>query len=158
MRWWAERGFTSLQDISRPKAYGWKSFNEFNRLRRTQVAQGIYHRDLQSIPWDSTPMPPPIVGQWLAVLEEDGSIQTVFHVQEPQTLQATVYKKETTEQLIPQGRSQLLPAGAKEVRVLRSLGPKRTVSDYNPVEEAELEHDLWLWGNTWVCKLNWLPK
>jgi hypothetical protein len=124
MRWWAERCFTSLQDISRPEAYGWKSFNELNRLRRTQVAQGIYHRDLQSIPWDSTPMPPPTVGQWLAVLEEDGSIQTVFHVQEPQTLQATVYKKETTGQLIPQGRSQLLPAGAKKVRVIRSLGPK----------------------------------
>lgn len=44
------------------------------------------------------------------------------------------------------------------MRVLRSGGQRKIVIDYNPKEDIEPEHDLWLWGNTWTCNLKWDPK
>lgn len=41
---------------------------------------------------------------------------------------------------------------------MRCGGPKRDVIDYNPCEELEEDQSLWLWGNTWVCNLQWDPK
>lgn len=46
----------------------------------------------------------------------------------------------------------------QEVRILRCIGDKRTVIDYNPQKEVEQEHSLWLWGNDWLSNLAWDPK
>ena len=32
------------------------------------------------------------------------------------------------------------------------------VLDYNPQDEIEPEQSLWLWGNDWLCNLDWDPK
>ena len=38
MRWWSEKGFRTLQDITRIDGEGWRTFDELLRLRRTSVA------------------------------------------------------------------------------------------------------------------------
>ena len=99
MKWWMEKKFRSLQDIARPGEYGWKTFAELRRLRRTSVAPGLYARLTSSIPWESTPPPDPMTGQWLATKEEDGSLQSIYHLKNADSREAILYHKHPTEQL-----------------------------------------------------------
>ena len=55
-------------------------------------------------------------------------------------------------------QNQDLPAGAKEVRIIRTIGPRNTILDYNPVEETPTELSLWLWRQKWIEELDWDPK
>ena len=93
MRWWSEKEVNTLQDIAKPDGYGWKTFEELRRLRRTSVAPPLYARVVKSIPWNAIPMPTHRKGQWIAAKEEDGSIQTVYHLQNTSPLEARSYKK-----------------------------------------------------------------
>ena len=158
MRWWAEKNFQTLKDISKTEGHGWKTFPELLRLRKTRVATQAYPRVINSIPWDSTPMQPFTAGQWVAQQEDDGDIQFVYHLQNADSLEATLYKKAPTEQLQLLGHSHRLPPGTREVRIIRTFGPKRAVLDYNPIEEVEPEETLWLWGHKWIDSLEWDPK
>jgi exonuclease III len=157
MLWWAEKEIRSLQDIARTGGYGWQTLEEL-KLRRTKVVVPLYAKVLRGIPWEARPMPPPEPGQWLAAPERDGTIQQVYQILQTAPLTATVYHKEASEQLKHTGESQLLPEGLKEVRVVRSGGPKRAVIDFNPKDETEEDQALWLWGNQWVSNLEWDPK
>lgn len=90
-------------------------------------------------------MPPPNTGQWIAQQEEDGNIQFVYHLQNSETGEATLYKNETTEQLRLLGHNQRIPHDSKEVRIIRTIGPRRNVLDHNPSDEIEPEDSLWLY-------------
>lgn len=81
MRWWLEKKFNTLQDIAKPDGYGWKTFVELLRLRRTSVAPPLYAWVVNNIPWNASPMPSHHTGQWIVAKEEDGSIRTVYHLQ-----------------------------------------------------------------------------
>ena len=154
MRWWSEKNFRTLQDIVKTDESGWRSFAELLRIRRTSVAPQLYARVVQSIPWAASPMPTHCKGQWFAAKEEDGSIQHVYHLQGNTPLEAMVYNKQDSEQLILTSQRQQVPARAmREVRVIRCGGDKRTVLEYNPLDETEEEQTLWLWGNDWISNL-----
>lgn len=45
-----------------------------------------------------------------------------------------------------------------EVRIVRCGGPKRSVMDFNPLEDTKENLTLWLWGNDWIVNLEWDPK
>ena len=159
MRWWSEKQFRTLQDIARTDWEGWKTFSELLRLRRTSVAPFLYERLVRSIPWLAQPLPPHCAGQWIAAKEEDGSIQTVYHLQNNYPLEAKVYSKQSSEQLRLIEQRQLIPTQAmQEIRVLRCGSDKRSVLDYNPQDETEPEQSLWLWGNDWLRNLEWDPR
>ena len=158
MLWWSEKEFKTLKDIARLDGHGWKSFAELLRLRRTRVAPPLYARVVHSIPGDATPMPPPTIGQGLAKKEEDGSINTIYHLQHTTPLHATTYCKDPFEQLRLLSQHNPLFEGTREIQLVRNEGPKRVVIDYNPSEEPESEQALWLWGNDSLCNLEWDPK
>ena len=159
MRWWSEKHVRTLQDISRPDGWGWSTFTELRRLRRTSVAPALYARVVNSIPWVATPMPAHQIGQWIAAKENDGSIQKVYHLQNITPLEAKTYNKLGSDQLLLEGQGQPVPSSAmREVRVIRCGGEKRTVIDYNPQGEIEPEQSLWLWGNDWLSNLEWDPR
>ena len=159
MRWWAEKEFRTLQDITREDGEGWRTFSELRRLRRTSVAPALYARVVSSIPWAAVPMPNHTKGQWIAAKERDGSIQTIYHLQNITPMEATIYTKCGSEQLHLTSQKQPVPEQLmREVRILRCGGPKRAVLDYNPLDETEPEQSLWLWGNDWICNLEWDPR
>ena len=158
MRRWAEKGIRTLQDITRIDSYGWCAFQELTRLRRSRIAPQLYAKMVNSIPWDAIPRPPPSQGQWVAQQEEEGDIRFIYHLQNIETNEADLYKKESNEQLVLLGHKQRVPAGIKEVRVVRTIGAKHSVLDYNPTDETPAEQNLWLWGNQWVEDLEWDPK
>lgn len=158
MLWWSEKEYRSLKDIARTDWHGWRTYAELSRLRLSRVAIPLYTRLLNSIPWDARPQPPPAVGQWFAKPEPDGSIHTVYQIQHTDSLEATVFRKETSKQLRALPQIERLPEGAKEVRIARCGGPKRNIIDYNPCEELEDDQTLWLWGNNTIHNLEWDPK
>ena len=157
MKWWAEKGFLNLKDIARSVSHGWRAFQELIKLRRTRVAPQLYARLVSSIPWDAIPRPPHAVGQWVAV-QEEGQIKHVYHLSNTDTEEASLYHKELNEQLCLLRTQQRVPAEAREVRIVRTLGPKHMILDFNPTEEPTDEQKLWLWGNTWLENIEWDPK
>ena len=80
MLWWAEKGYSKLQDFAKQNGQGWRTFAELSRLKRPRVAPPLYAKVLSSIPWESTPMPPTVVGQWVAPKEADGTLQRIYHM------------------------------------------------------------------------------
>lgn len=118
-------------------------FGELLRLRMTRVAPPLYTRLVHSIPWETTPIPSPTMGQWLAPKDNDGSIRTVYHIQ----------KLDLVEQ-----HRLLLVAQLHEVQIARCGGQKRMVIDYKPREDNEPDFTLWLWEDEWICSLEWDPK
>jgi hypothetical protein len=44
------------------------------------------------------------------------------------------------------------------VRVIRTIGPKKIILDYNPRDDTPEEQTLWVWGNTWIEAMEWDPK
>lgn len=158
MRWWPGKGLNSLKDIARSDGHGWRTFQELLNIRKTRVAPQLYNIMHTTIPWEATPRPPLSKGQWLAQQEEDGCIRFVYHLQQTDPPEATLYKRESNEQLGLLGTQQRLPPGAKEVRIIRTLGPKQAILDFNPTDETPVEQTLWLWGNTWLEELDWDPK
>ena len=158
MRWWSEKGYRALKDIIRPDGHGWRAYQELWRLRRARFAPQLYARLVNSIPWDATPGPAHAPGQWLAQREEDGIIQFIYHLQRVNPPKATLYKKEVTEQLTLLNTKQRPPPGAKEIRIVRTIGPKNVILDFNPTDDTPSELLLWLWGNQNVEDLEWDPK
>ena len=158
MRWWPDKGLRRLQDISKRDGQGWKEFHELRGMRRTRVAPLFYARLTNSIPWEATPRPPNSVGQWLAEIEEDGKIHQVFHLQQINPITALVYRKEPSEQLNLLRTQLELPEWAREVRIVRTIGPRHIILDYNPIDETSEEQKLWLFGNTWIEAMDWDPK
>jgi hypothetical protein len=159
LRPWAEKDLQALKDITREDGLGWCTFHEIQRLRRTRTAPALYAKLVQSIPWEPSPQPVSSSGQWLAQREEDGNITIIYHMQQIQPPLADVYRKETSEQLTLFGTNQQPPAGAKEVRIIRTMGNKNIVIDYNPcLNDTTPEQTLWLWGNNWITNLQWDPK
>ena len=157
MKWWAEKGYLTLKDIARSVGHGWRAFQDLLKLRRTRVAPHLYARLVLSIPWDAIPRPSHSTGQWLAN-KEDGNINFVYHIRSSDLQEATLYRKEPTEQLNLVGTQHRVPAEAREVRVVRTLGPKHTILDFNPTDDTPEEQKLWLWGNTWLEDIEWDPK
>ena len=158
MRWWSEKGYRALKDIITPDGHGWRAYQELWRLRRARFAPQLYARLVNSIPWDATPGPAHAPGQWLAQREEDGIIQFIYHLQRVNPPKATLYKKEVTEQLTLLNTKQRPPPGAKEIRIVRTIGPKNVILDFNPTDDTPSELLLWLWGNQNVEDLEWDPK
>lgn len=69
----------------------------------------------------------------MAAKEVDGSISTVFHLQNVAPLVAKTYRKDCFEQLHLINQDQVVQTRLmKEVRVIRCMGTKRIVQDYNP--------------------------
>jgi hypothetical protein len=136
----------------------WRTFQELIRLRTSRVAPPLYTKLVNSIPWAASPMPIHKPGQWVAPQEEDGSIKFVYHLQPTTPNEATLYKKETNEQLVLLGSNQQVPPNTREVRVIRTLGARNTILDYNPLDETPPEQALWLWGNHWIINMEWDPK
>jgi hypothetical protein len=74
-------------------------------------------------------------------------------------MEATVYNKLRTEQLHQVECNQRLPMGQySEVRIVRCGGAKRTIFDFNPLENDDPELTLWMWGEDWISDLEWDPK
>ena len=104
-------------------------------------------------------MIPNTLGLWVAAKEVDGHIKTIYHITKAAPMEATMYAKAKSEQLIQSGSSYPLPAGQySEVRIVRCGGAKRTIFDYNPPELEDAELTLWMWGDDWVSNLEWDPK
>ena len=158
MLWWSKKKYKSLKDIARVDGQGWRTFAELLRQRCTRVAPPLYTRVIHNIPWDARPMPSPTIRQWLAIPEEDNSIHTVFQLQHTDPPEATMYHKDPLDQLRPLNHKQPLLEGRRKVQIVRSRGPKWTMIDLNPREELEPDQSLWLWGNNWLCDLEWEPK
>ena len=95
--------------------------------------------------------------------EDNGTIQTIFHISRLEPLEATIYHKDPTERIHCVERYSLVPmVQLGEVRIIRCGGPKRNVIDYNPTKDAEYaeveELTLWMWGQGWISNLDWDPK
>jgi hypothetical protein len=157
MKWWAGKGFITLKNIARNPGQGWRTFPELLTLKRTRVAPALYARLVNSIPWDAPPRPPHTTGQWLAIRKDD-NISYVFHLRKQVPQHATMYRKEPNEQLSLLGTQFRVPAEAREVRVVRTLGPRHIILDFNPTDDTTEEQKLWLWGNSWIEDLEWDPK
>lgn len=97
-------------------------------------------------------------GQWVAAKESDGSIQTVYHIQTISPLEANVYRKHISEQLHFIDQQPVPMQQMREVRVLKCVGNTRAVMEYNPQTKLGPEQTLWLWGNDWLCNLEWDPR
>lgn len=108
---------------------------------------------IPNIPWAATPRPPHTPVQWLASYEEGNNINFVYHMQHPETNEASLYKREQSEQPTLLAHNQQLPPGTREVRVVRTIGPKNTTLDFNPLQESPPELSLWLWGQKWIEEL-----
>ena len=95
--------------------------------------------------------------------EDNGTIQSIFHISRLTPLEATLYHKDPTERIHCVEQYSLVPrVQLGEVRIIRCGGPKRIVIDYNPTEDAEdaevEELTLWMWGQDWISNLDWDPK
>lgn len=100
------------------------------------MAPPLYNRLVASIPWEATPRPPNSVGQWLAEIEEDCNIHFVYHLRQTDPQEAALYRKEKNEQLTLIGSQQQIPEWAREVRVIRTIGPNNIILDYNPRDDT----------------------
>ena len=158
MLWWPGKGLRAIKDIIKREGQGWKDFQELPGLRRTRVAPPLYNRLVRSIPWEATPRPPHSAGMWLAEIEGDGNIHHVYHLHRTDPMEATFYRKENSERLIHVGTQHQIPEWAREVRVIRTIGPQNIILDYNPRDETPEEQTLWVWGNTWIEAMEWDPK
>lgn len=145
---WPEKGLRALKDIAKREEQGWKAFQELRGFKRTRFASQLYNRLTHNIPWVATPRPSNSTGQWLAEIEEDGTIHYVYHVQQKDPQLANLYKKEANEQLTLLRTHQKVLEWAREVRIIRTIGPRHTVLDFNPVEDTPEEQTLWIFGNT----------
>lgn len=157
MRVWPDKGYQAIKDLYRDDGQGWRTFPEL-RLRRSRAAPQLYANLVNNIPWEPTPMPLHSKGQWVAQKEETGDIQFVYQVHQPERQEGTLYRKETSEVLTFVACDQRIPAGSKEIRVVRTIGPKNGILDYNPTDETPTEQTLWVWGNEWLSNLEWDPK
>ena len=158
MRMWPDKGISALQDIVKSDGQGWKTFQDLHRIRRTRAAPQLYAKLVQSIPWEAAPPPPATVGQWVAQREE-GGFQFAYHIQHINPTRAILYKKDPSERLSLIAPNQMPPADAKEIRIIRTMGPKNYVLDCNPpLDDTTEEQTLWIWGNNWVVDLPWDPK
>ena len=157
MRWWADKGIQAIKDIFKPEG-SWKSYSELGRLKKTRAAPPLYARLVNSIPWEATPAPDYTNGQWLACKEEDGQIRFIYHLKQANPQEANLYRKETSEQLTLLGTKQRVHPGAREVRVVRTMGPRNVVLDYNPIDDPEPDDSIWHWGGSWIGELQWDPK
>ena len=82
-----------------------------------------------------------------------------MHITHTNTLQATLYRKDVSEQLYDvEQLHHPLDEPLQEVRVIQCGGPRRTVFDINPKGALNPELSLWLWGNMWIRDLEWDPK
>jgi hypothetical protein len=159
MKSWAERRIWSIKDIIQEDGNGWKPFPELVSLRRCSSAPQLYDKVIQSIPWQPVPILPSIKGLWIAAKEDDGNINRVYHTSRTEPLTTTVYVKSKSEQLHMLANSQPLPPGQySEVRVAMCGGSKRRIMEFNPKEIEEPELTVWMWGNDWICNLEWDPK
>lgn len=154
----AEKGFQQLKDIVSGNGQGWRTFQELNRLCRSRITTNLYDRLVASIPWEATPMPPYTSGQWVSFPDDDGHFRLVYHLHNTNPIEASVYRRENTEQLVLIGSKPQIPAGAKEVRVIRTIGASHTTLDFNPTDATPPEQTLWMWGKQWICELEWDPK
>jgi hypothetical protein len=93
MRTWAEKGYHTFKDIARDTKHGWKTFPELSRLRRTRNAPNLYTDLINSIPWESNPMPIHTKSQWVAQNEEADDIQFVPTFSTPSNKRALFTKK-----------------------------------------------------------------
>ena len=158
MKYWAERAIWSIKDMVRDDGNGWKPFIEQEALKRSSTAPQLYNRILRSIPWQPRPFIS-MQGLWIAAKEEDGSIRTIYHITKTDPIEATVYDKTSSEQLQHIANSCPLPVGQfSEVRIARCGGPRRMIIDYNPQENDDQNLTFWMWGDDWVCNLEWDPK
>ena len=155
MIWWPGKGLRTLKDTANGEGRGWKAFQDLQGFRRTKVAPNLYNRLINSIPWEATPRPPITTGQWLAEIEGDGNIHQVYHIIQTDPVEAVLYRKEKSEQLTKVDTQHQIPEWAREVRIVRTMGPKNTILDYNPSKDITAEHTLWMWGNTWIKPLEW---
>ena len=103
-------------------------------------------------------MPPHNPGQWVAFPDDDGQFRQIYHLHNIDPIEASVYKRETLEQLVLVGPENQIPFGAREVRVVRTIGPSHTTIDFNPTDPTPPEQTLWMWGTQWLCELEWDPK
>ena len=158
MRWWAERGFQALKDISKENGQEWRTFQELLRLRRTRVAPALYAQLVTSIPWAATPRPSHTCGQWLAPYDDENCIKLVYHLLHPETNEASIFRREQSEQLTLLAQKQQLPPDSREVRVVRTIGPKNTTLDFNPVKASPPELSLWFGGQNGWKNLIGIPK
>ena len=155
---WMEKGLRSLKDIANTEGPGWLPFEQNQRLRPNSLTRAIYNRILQSILWDNIPPNSISPGQWVAPKEADGSIRRILHITNIDPLEATLYLKDKTERLTPVAQQHLcFGEELGEVRVVRCIGDKRVVLDFNPRTTTEA-HSLWLWGNEWIKMMEWDPK
>ena len=44
------------------------------------------------------------------------------------------------------------------MRVVRTIGPRHIILDYNLIEDTPDKQTLWLFGNTWIEAMDWDPK
>lgn len=158
MLWWAERGYKMLQDFTTPNGLRWSTFRELPRLKHTRLATQLYDRVINSIPWAPSPMPAPTIGQWVAPKDDDGSVRRVYHIKTVAPTTASLYHKDSSERLQPISHNHNLPPDSREIRIVRTVGPRHIILDYNPVSEIEDDQSLWVWGNEWVSRLEWDPK
>ena len=154
----ADKGFQALKDIAKGNGQGWKPFQDLNRLRRSRVITNLYTRLVASIPWEASPKPPHTLGQWLAFPDDDGQFRLVYHLHKSDPIEASVYKRESSEQLVLIGPEAHIQEGAREVRVIRTLGASHTTLDFNPTDATTPEQTLWMWGTQWLIELEWDPK
>lgn len=93
MKLWMEKHIKSLKDIAKEDGTAWKPFDEQPALRRRTAAPNLYNIFLFCIPWAPQPAPIHTLGQWIAHKEEDGSLQTIYHITRIEPLEATKYCK-----------------------------------------------------------------
>lgn len=141
---WASNDYMALKNLLRIDGQWWRSFEELRKLKNSPATPTFYTHVLQSTPWEARPLPPPSIGQWLAHPDHDGSIQRIFHLQQSQPSEATVYQMEPSKQIQPLGQTQPLLEGHWEIRIVRCGGPKRFIIVFNPQEDLEEEQILWL--------------
>ena len=103
-----------------------------NTTETHKSSNAIVCQSNQQCPRTSEPMPPAEVGQWVAPKEEDDNIRNIYHITQRDPTEATLYHKNPTEQLQLVGHNHRVLAETREVRVVRTWGPRNTILDYNP--------------------------
>ena len=100
-----------------------------------------------------------MLGLWIADKNEEGVIQTIYHITKTNPIEATKYRKLVTEQLQLMEHTCPLPEGQySEIRIARCRGNNRAILDFNPRALDDSEYTLWLWGGDWISNLEWDPK
>lgn len=159
LQFWAEKGIWTIKDIINEDGNGWKPFAALTELRRSVTSPQMYHMIKLSSPWQPQLIIPSHGGLWIASKEDDGKIHRVYHINKANHVETTAYNKLPTEQLLLLDNNCALPEGQfSEVRIVRCGGSKRKIIDYNPQELDDPEHTLWMWGEDWICNLEWDPK